>query len=154
MSQLIQFQIPAKQSCSVTASAPIVGQSFLDVAVASGSTPVDLFTPLASGAVPYAAGQLANTTCADLQVVLTYLDSADCDLCTSEVITTVTKTILVPKGATFPLPMGLISAGTVTTGNISAGVFTAANLQAAGKIVWYSDYQPGCSDSGCVKLVP
>lgn len=152
--QLIQFQSSPKQSCSVTASAPIVGQAFLDVAVGAGATPVPLFTALASGSVPFAAGQLANNTCADLQVVLTYLDSADCDACTTEAITTVNRTVLVPKGSTFPLPTGLISEATVATGNIIGGVFTASNLQTAGKIIWYSEYQTGCTDSGCLKLVP
>lgn len=156
MSSLIQFLPTESQKCGTTASLPRVGQAFLDIAAngGTGATPTLLFPVLATGDIPFAAGQISNNTCADLQVTLTYLDSADCDSCTTETITLEPLTILVPKNSVFPLPTGLVSAGGFITGTITAGVFTASDVTVAGKVIWYSEYQTGCSDSGCEKLVP
>jgi hypothetical protein len=154
MSQLISYLSSPSQNCSVKAIAPVVGQSFINVAAASGATATDLFTTLATGAKPFASGQIQNATCGDLEVTLTYLDSQDCNLCTSETITTSVKTVIVPKNSVFPLPTGLISAASFKTGTQVGSTFTASNLNVAGNVTWYSEYQPGCADSGCNVLVP
>ena len=154
MSQLISYLPTTSQNCGVKAIAPVVGQSFINVAKGQGLAAIDLFEELATGDIPYAAGQISNATCADLEVTLTYLDSQDCSACTEETITTANVVVIVPKGSVFPLPSGLVSAATFKTGSQVGAAFTASNLNVPGTITWYSVYQKGCADSGCNVLVP
>jgi hypothetical protein len=152
MSQLISY-LSTASSCStgIRATAPIVGQAKATIAVGSGSTATDLFTALATGATPYAGGQLSNPGCSDVQLTISYLNSADCDLCTSETITKTDVKVVVPAKSVFPLPEGLVAGIKYETGSRSStGVFTAANVTVAQSIEWYSSYQPSCSQ----QLVP
>lgn len=152
MSQLIQYLSSSSSSaCTLRATAPRVGQAKTTIAVASGATAVDLVPALASGAIPYAAGQLSNPGCADVQLTISYLNGADCDSCTADTVAPVAITVIVPAKSVFPLPEGLVTGIQYQTGSRdAAGVFTAANVTVAQPIEWYSYYQPCCDQ----QLVP
>lgn len=151
MGQLIQYLSTASTTTGIRATAPRVGQAKATVAAAAGATLTDLVPALATGAVPYAGGQLSNPGCADVQLTINYLTGADCDSCTADTVTAVPITVVVPAKSVFPLPEGLVSGIQYQTGSRdAAGVFTAANVTVAQSLEWYSYYQPSCTQ----QLVP
>jgi hypothetical protein len=152
MGQLIQYlSTSSSSSCGMRATAPRVGQARATIAAGSGSAPTDLFTALTSGAIPYSGGQLSNPGCADVQLTISYLNGADCDSCTADIVTSVPVTVVVPAKSVFSLPEGLVTSIQYQTGSRNTvGVFTAANVTVAQSIEWYSSYQPCCDQ----QLVP
>jgi hypothetical protein len=151
MGQLIQYLSSPSTSTGIRATAPRVGQAKATIAAGAGSVLADLVPVLASGAVPYAGGQLSNAGCADIQLTIKYLTGADCDSCTADTVTATSITVVVPAKSVFPLPEGLVTGIQYQSGSRdAAGVFTASNVTVPQAIEWYSSYQPSCSQ----QLVP
>lgn len=143
--QLIQFLPSSGTSCALKATSPRVGQAKATIAAGTGATGASLFTPLTTGAVPYAAGQISNPGCAELLLTIFYLNGADCDNCTADTIGSEKIDVIVPAKSVMPLPDGLITEISYLTGSTdAAGVFTASNVSAAQTINWYSYYTPCC----------
>lgn len=144
--QLYQYLPTASESCNLKATAPVVGQAKTTVAVGAGATIADLLPALTTGSVPYAAGQVENKGCADVQLTISYLDGADCNTCTVDSLAVVDVTVLVPANALYPLPTGLVTRIQYQTGTVDgSGVFTASNVAIAQPISWYSFYTPCCN---------
>ncbi|MGL5075615.1 MAG: hypothetical protein ACRDBG_07200 [Waterburya sp.] len=143
--QIVQYFANQSVGCTSKAVLPRVGQAKATVTAGSGSAITPLFTSLTPGQLPYAAGQIDNRGCAELQLTITYLGGSDCDACTQDTLTATPVTLTVPGGTVFPLPDGLVSAISFQTGSTDpTGVFTPSNATKAQTIRWYSYYTPCC----------
>lgn len=143
-SQLIQF-LPtdgASGSCP-KATAPVVTQGDLTVAVATGDVALDLLPQIASGSPAAFGGQVVNKGCHALLAAITYLDGDDCDECTTpDTLTPVVVNVTIPKNSAFPLPSGFISLIQVQTLD-AAGAPVAVQVEQS--VDFYSAYQPCCA---------
>ncbi len=146
MQSVVQY-LPsaAPETCAYKAVFPRVGQTKLTINAGAGATPSTLLNAVASGQLPYASGRVSNKGCAEVGLSITYLGGGDCDACTVDSLTTQVLTIVVPGGADYPLPSGLITQITAVTGTTDdSGVFTASNTAKKVVLNWYSYYQPCC----------
>ena len=144
MSQLISFLAPAASDGSCRkATAPVVNQGALDIAVGTGSTAQDLLAAIASGSPAAFGGQIVNRGCHALEATITYLQGDDCDECTTpDTITTVDIAVIVPKNSAFPIPDGFLSAISVVALDASGA---PVDVQVAQDVDFYSAYQPCCN---------
>ena len=122
MSQLISYLTSEASDCKKAVS-PIIGQSSTTIATGAG--------------------------CADLLVTGTFIVGSTCDTCDNEVLSTETRTFIVPANSVFPL-FGFYSALSVQTIN-AAGTVTPL-VSGEEKIFWSSIFVPSCST--CAILVP
>jgi hypothetical protein len=121
MSQLISYLTSEASDCKKAVS-PIIGQSSTTIATGAGDVLTPLFTAAATGAPAYMGGSLTVKGCADLLVTGTFIVGSTCDTCDNEVLSTETRTFIVPANSVFPL-FGFYSALSVQTIN-AAGVVT------------------------------
>ncbi|MGL4977949.1 MAG: hypothetical protein ACRC5G_08035 [Cetobacterium sp.] len=112
-------------------------------------------TPLvlaSSGGPAPAAGQIQNKGCAWLQLTVNYLHGADCDDCTVDTETIISRQVLVPPTGDgfWPLPEGLISTIDYVLGTVDGlGDFTPSASTKETKIHWYS-YRTICCNEDYV----
>lgn len=147
MQMISYFPASGSAGTSTRAVAPVVNQEKLTIAVGAGSAYQDLAL-IASGQCAADAGQVSNSGCYEVELLITYLTGADCDACTVDSVSTKDVTVTVPANSAFPLPPGLVSRVQVRTLD-SAGAPVANTTEQ--KLSWYSAYAPGCG--GCT-LVP
>ena len=148
MSQLISY-LTSEASDYKKAVSPIIGQSSTTIATGAGDVLTPLFTAAATGAPAYMGGSLTVKGCADLLVTGTFIVGSTCDTCDNEVLSTETRTFIVPANSVFPL-FGFYSALSVQTIN-AAGTVTPL-VSGEEKIFWSSIFVPSCST--CAILVP
>jgi hypothetical protein len=146
--QTIQFLSNSEAGASLKATAPIVHQEALTVAVGAGAAPQDLLAVIPAGDCAAYAGQIVNKGCYDVKATISYLDGADCDSCTVETLTKVDVDVVIPANSVFPLPAGFHQGVKVSTVD-SSGAAIANTTEV--KLNFYSSYQPSCA--GCVKAV-
>jgi len=93
-------------------------------------------------------GQIDNRgNCFNLLITLTRLVGSDCDNCTSNTLTTVTKTYFVKKGDVFNLPGAFWS---VVDYQVVDDTQTPVNTAVAGAFNFYSSYTPACPNCAVV----
>jgi hypothetical protein len=146
--QTIQFLSNSEAGASLKASAPIVHQEALTIAVGAGVAPQDLLAAIAAGDCAAYAGQIVNKGCYDIKATVSYLDGADCDSCTVDTLVKVDVDLVIPANSVFPLPAGFHQQIQVSTLD-SAGVAIANTTEV--KLNFYASYQPSCG--GCAKAV-
>ena len=146
--QTIQFLATEGGSSTQRAVAPEVHQASLTMAVGSGAAKQDLLEAIAAGECASYGGQVVNKGCYDVLATVTYLDSADCDSCTVDELTTVEVELVIPANSVFPLPQGYHQQIEVQTLD-SAGAPIANTTEV--KLKFYSQYQPSCG--GCALAV-
>jgi hypothetical protein len=146
--QTIQFLSNSDSASAQKAVAPIVHQKALSIAVGAGAAPQDLLPAIAAGQCAAFAGQIVNKGCYDVKATITYLDGADCDSCTVDVLAKIDVNVVIPANSVFPLPAGFHQQIKVSTlDSLGAAIANTTEV----KLNFYSSYQPSCG--GCVAAV-
>lgn len=146
--QTIQFFNSDASSSSLKATAPVVNQKSLTIAIGTGATAQDLLPAIVAGDCAAYGGQVVNKGCYDLKLVITYLDGADCDSCTVDALVTKDVELVVPSNSVFPIPDGYYQQVTAQTVDSTGAAF--ANTTEV-KVSLHSAYQPSCG--GCVAAI-
>ena len=109
-------------------TAPVVVQYDVTHAAGEGTAPVaPAELTIAAGSAAAFGGKIALDGCDSVTAVITYLTGGDCDNCTPDTITTQDVTVVIPAGATDPIPDGYWQAITYTV-NDGAGVSAGNSL--------------------------
>ena len=146
--QQIQFLSVSNGAQVLKAKAPIVKQKNLTIAVGAGAAFQDLLPAIAAGQCAAYGGQVINSGCYDLKLVVSYLDGADCDECTVDVLSKVDVELIVPKNSVFPIPDGFYQQ--VKVQSVDSSAAPVANTTEV-KVSLHSAYQPSCT--GCVNAI-
>lgn len=146
--QQIQFLSSSNGSQNLKATAPIVNQESLTIAVGSGATAQDLLPAIAAGSCAAYGGQVVNKGCYDVKLVISYLDGADCDSCTVDTLVKKDVSLIVPSNTVFPIPDGYYQQVTAQVVDSNGAPF--ANTTEV-KLSLHSAYQPSCG--GCVAAI-
>jgi hypothetical protein len=142
--QTIQFLSASNGGQVLKATAPIVNQKNLTIAIGAGSSFSNLLPAIAVGQPAAYGGQVVNNGCYDVNLVITYLTGADCDECTVDTLSKVDVSIIVPKNSVFPIPDGFYQQVKATTVD-STGAAVANTTEV--KLALHSAYQPSCGSS-------
>lgn len=145
MSQNISFPTSTTSGTNCRKiTAPVVYQGALDISIGTGSTAQNLLATISSGSPAAFGGQIINKGCNALEATITYLQGDDCDTCaTTNTITTVDVTVIVPKNSNFPIPDGFLSSiSVIALDSVGAPV----NVESVQNVDFYSAYQKCCNE--------
>lgn len=104
MSHQLTLAPKTAPSCP-SAKAPVVFQYDVTHTEGEGVAPV-VAADIAPGGLAYYGGKIANNGCVPVDVVISYIDGADCDPCTDDTLSLVSIPLTIPSGASYTIPEG------------------------------------------------
>lgn len=149
----IQFSPKQSISCSPVVAPRAVGQNLVNVLSGTGATPTTGVINAATGTQAFDSVMVSNPGCKPIRLTVSYLQGGDCDSCTSDTYSVVTRDIDILGGTdSWELPAGYVTNIDFVTLDVFGSTGVATNVTVNQTVLFHAQSNITCQN--CQVLVP